>query len=86
MAEPADIIAGVVEVVGVATEWRVVAQILAVFLAVDGLPNRVNGLQDLSLDLTIPKLTKRFFFCSLQINFKMSYEVPFPESSLNIFF
>ncbi len=85
MAEPADIIAGVVEVVGVATEWRVVAQILAVFLAVDGLPNRVNGLQDLSLDLTIPKLTKRFFW-SLEINFKMSYEVPFPESSLNIFF
>lgn len=61
MAEPADIIAGVIEVVGVATKWRIVAQILAVFLAVDGLPNRVNGLQDLSLDLKIPKLTKSFF-------------------------
>jgi hypothetical protein len=51
VAEPADVVAGVVEVVRVAAEGSVVAEVLAVFLAVDGLPHRVDGLQDLSLHL-----------------------------------
>ena len=62
MAEPADIVAGVVEVVGVATEGSVVAQILTVFLAVDGLPNGVDRLQNLSLNLKKSKIAISYKF------------------------
>ena len=51
VAEPADVVAGVVEVVGVAAERGVVAKVFAVFLAVDGLPHGVHCLQDLALNL-----------------------------------
>ena len=51
MAEPADVVAGVVEVVGVASERSVVTQVFAVLLAVDRLPHGVHGLQDFALDL-----------------------------------
>ena len=51
MAEPADVVAGVVEVVRVAAERGVVAQVFAVLLVVDGLPHGVDRLQDLALDL-----------------------------------
>ena len=50
---PAHVVAGVVEVVGVAPEGGVVAQVLAVLLAGDGLVNRVHRLQDLALRLVI---------------------------------
>ena len=51
MAEPADVVAGVVEVVGVASERSIVTQVFAVLLVVDGLPHGVHSLQDFSLDL-----------------------------------
>jgi len=74
MAEPADIVAGVVEVVGVATEGSVVAQVLAVFLAIDGLPDGVNGLQDLSLNLQKSKIAtnKCLRFINIRIYCKIS--------------
>ena len=51
VAEPADVVAGVVEVVRVAAERGVVAQVFAVLLVVDGLPHGIDRLQDLALDL-----------------------------------
>ena len=56
VTEPADIVAGVVEVVGVAPEGSVVAQVFAVLLAINGLPDGVHSLQDLSLDLQKAKI------------------------------
>ena len=44
VTEPADIVAGVVEVVGVAPEGGVVAQVFAVLLAINGLPDGVHSL------------------------------------------
>ena len=44
VAEPADVVAGVIEVVGVAAEGCVVAEVFAVLLVVDGLPHGVNSL------------------------------------------
>ena len=51
VTEPANIVSGVVEVVRVTPEGSIVAQVLTVFLAVDGLPHGVHSLQDFSLDL-----------------------------------
>ena len=50
---PADVVAGVVEVVGVAPEGGVVAQVFAVLLAGDGLINGVDRLEDLALGLVV---------------------------------
>ena len=50
VAEPADVVAGVVEVVRVAAERGVVAQVFAVLLVVDGLPHGVDRLQDPAFD------------------------------------
>ena len=41
---PADIVPSVVEIVAVASEGRVVAEVLAVLLAGDGLVHGVHGL------------------------------------------
>ena len=49
MAEPADVVPGVVEVVRVAPERGVVAEVLAVLPAGDGLVDRVHSLEDLAL-------------------------------------
>ena len=43
---PADIVPSVVEIVAVAPEWCVVAEVLAVLLSGDGLVNGVHCLQD----------------------------------------
>ena len=48
VAQSADVVAGVVEVVGMTSERRVVAQILAIFSGRDGLIHRVHGLEDLA--------------------------------------
>ena len=76
MTEPADIVAGVVEVVGVAPEGGVVAQVFAVLLAINGLPDGVHSLQDLSLDLQKAKihlyLAFYFFECCILCNTYLS--------------
>ena len=50
---PADVVSGVVEVVGVAPEWGVVAQVLAVLAAGDGLVHGVDRLENLALGLVV---------------------------------
>ena len=68
VAEPADVVAGVIEVVRVAAEGRVVAKVFAVLLVVDGLPHGVDSLQDLSLNLKEYKMILRlgFLCCKMQ--------------------
>ena len=67
VTESADIVAGIVKVVRVAPERSVVTQVLAVLLAINGLPHGVHSLQDLSLDLQKAKihlnLAFSFFEC-----------------------
>jgi hypothetical protein len=65
VAEPADVVAGVVKVVRVAAEGRVVAKVFAVLLVVDGLPHGVHCLQDLSLNLKENRMILRLGFLML---------------------
>jgi hypothetical protein len=65
VAEPADVVAGVIEVVRVAAEGRVVAEVFAVLLVVDGLPHGVHSLQDLSLNLKENRMILRLGFLML---------------------
>ena len=50
---PADVVSGVVEVVGVAPEWGVVAQVLTVLAAGDSLVHGVDRLENLALGLVV---------------------------------
>ena len=51
MAESADVVSSVVEVVRVTPERSIIAQILTVLLTVNCLPHGVDRLQDLSFHL-----------------------------------
>ena len=65
VAEPADVVAGVIEVVRVAAEGCVVAEVFTVLLVVDGLPHGVHSLQDLSLNLKENRMILRLHLLML---------------------